>query len=449
MMATPLRLGFNRKRPFSFAPSLPPVSTTKKQKQKHWTILRSSTTRGLKKEVVSDDKDIDQEEVRLEREPMTADWGCFPHLTGHILEGSPKDVSSINHEETVGILRSLGTAQKAQAYLGEIIYGGCVGLGVTRSMWEYCTYDERDEQDDFKLKVCDLNVTSLISLQFDVQVFDLFTRNAMRSIGVEEGGSLGMPLVEYVRREVINPLTGGLHEDLYQAGLSLNSAGRESLEASGEASPSNVDTVFTLLPHILGILKQEVDMACSILSPNETLARGDEQTQPENFDDSSLATIRDKNNQCTSSQTDVGSSPKPDRFEREPTSDVTEIRALLQYLLDYTGKGILEIDHRIRQAGKGAPKFSYEDDVHGVEDIKSEEQYSWNREDLAPKAIPGDMSVLLARDQGGAITSAPDDSALEQIRLHLLALETKAQDNAIATSPEPTHAQPSTSAPSP
>jgi bromodomain-containing protein 7/9 len=275
-----------------------------------------------------------------------------------------------------------------------------------------------------------------------------------------------MPLADYVRTRVIGPLTGGMHELLYQAGLSLSFGDPgPSIAASSQAHTFLKDdvsdrvkiteSIHPALSHLLGVLKQQIDMACLIRRPDEIYesekawvggagraARlpggqthqerggldGDEKEEEDERGEVTLGheadklpavnghPVGDKLHAAEDDPTNAIAEPlgsAPDAITAEDpraVAEPNESQEVLQGVLDYVARAILEFDQRIRD-GKTL-------DVKG-----GGERH-------------GSAFESNVKSEGEPTAQDFEDPMLKMIRLNLLALSKRAPLDKIARLPK-------------
>lgn len=148
--------------------SSPPYSTST-AKRKHWIIHHGSSRR--------DDEPENASEEPLLRPPAASDYGTYPEVLGApFVPRLPLPLPPTEDDLFFNSQRAV----ESEDYLREVVYGGLYGYAYARSLAEFVNTSRTNGRSD--------------------------GRRTMHT-----KVPLKMPLSEYVRRTIIQPLTGDLH----------------------------------------------------------------------------------------------------------------------------------------------------------------------------------------------------------------------------------------------
>ncbi|KZT30051.1 Bromodomain-domain-containing protein [Neolentinus lepideus HHB14362 ss-1] len=234
--------------------------------RRHWTVNRSALTRGRGK--AGDEDDFNSAPTQEPREAHALDYGSFAVLLGKLEEemrarsdGAVLDTeqkvrnaiqssvqssgSHVNGPGTDGPAEwtdqeywSKSNAVAAHGYVRDIVYGGVEGLAYVQSIARFIEPPRTQIPDPLDYSMSEL----------------------------------GMPLAEYVEKNVIDPLTGGRHRLLSETVLRLSNPKAQVSSTVSDQIPRSLG-VYPQATRALSLLRSitshPIDMASLIQVPNE------------------------------------------------------------------------------------------------------------------------------------------------------------------------------------
>ncbi|KAG6824668.1 hypothetical protein H0H92_006173 [Tricholoma furcatifolium] len=411
-------LPFDRSVP-QFSPPEPSTS-----KRRHWAVIRNPT----RKQKDRDDENEPQEAPpwQTPREIQATDYGSFAALAGaldeeirlrriygregeegekilHVLRdtldcetSSAKLPGSQKDHASPGILAAdywtTQRASTAEEYIRDIVYGGVDGLAYVQSLAQFVSTPE-----------CSAPCASL-----------------------------GMSVVSWVEREIVDPLTDGRHSILRDTAMELarqtsSSISTQStsispgpLSACVKSSLQTYPVAAAALVLLMQIETHKIDMGALIKAPEE-LFQSEEEWAGKVFRER-----RKKKNIVAKSGTvdtvaaqeteepektwmDVDASSKNPNgedvdYELEGPEELKEV-------IDYVAGVIIDLNKRLKDGGTLTPTKS-------------------------PSPGARDSAVVKTEDQSVADTTENEDSTLRNLRLNLLALAKRAPLDTIARLPK-------------
>lgn len=283
----------------------PPDADGKRPQRRHWTITRSTATRGKGKEK-------EEEEVvppwKTPREPHTVDWGAYSILVDQVacenhvrdvgvelgsvekllqaikqrLEGPKLEEYGLEAKLLPGVVPTMENyweqkAKQAEDYIIDVVYGGVDGLAYIRSLAEFCKRPEG------MVSLSDLDSLhhNLLLILCDYYYLQEFDNNPPTY------SALGKPLAQWVAENVVDHVTEGRHNLLRQASLRLRASQSplRSLHAQIPIDPTIArltDLAHHLSPLLLRqlydlrqIATHKLDMASLIQTPAELFLADD------------------------------------------------------------------------------------------------------------------------------------------------------------------------------
>ncbi|CCL98021.1 uncharacterized protein FIBRA_00014 [Fibroporia radiculosa] len=404
-----------------FLPSLAPTPLTgvskakAKPRRRHW-LISHAPTRGRPKE-----RDDEEEGVvgPVQRESTAGDYGAFAPLTGIL--GAERHVEDIeielgSEEKLLDAIRESverrqagsqlpsvdmldtdnpwqGTAEWAEEYLRDVVYGGVDGLAYVRSLAEFVRSPE-----------------------------------PLEDMGVSLGHpALDMPLARWVEENVVEPLTDGRHRVLSGAARRLHDpqlSTDPTILAQLDACLKTYPRVARELNELRQTLQEKIDMAPLIRSPEELL-QVEEVWEGKMFRDvrkQQLEAEREKELERDAAAYLKYAIEKHQEAQGQmQQGDVPEDSDLLQHVLDCAADAIAEISRRTASVG-------------GIAEVKQEGREPFRRLPLADEQNV-DVEMVVDEDAVQSDGLGEEDSLMKQLRMNLLALAKRASLDQIAMLP--------------
>ncbi|KAK2462175.1 hypothetical protein APHAL10511_005807 [Amanita phalloides] len=400
-----------------------PASTLKRR---FWTLTRNPVSRAKGKEKDEDGESSEVPAWQTPREAHATDFGSFAVLAGELAQemrrrgvpalqgpgvdddqntmldmirnsfdgeiaananGSPVD-STLGYEGSNGGLFSakdywsLKRAAEAEEHLRDVVYGGVDGLAYVRSLAEFVTTYQSEYS----------------------------------SINYRSPTVFGMPLAQWVEREIVLPLTDGRHALLQQTAEQLRHLSSKVPPGSmptnsSHVSPSVAKQVYlsvnvypsamVALSALLQIKTHKIDMGALIKVPEE-LFHSEKEWAGKVFKERRKQTKMPKTESHPEAM-EVEESPtdSPDQTDVDFKSHDVEVESPeeLKEVLDYVADAIVSHDQVVRKR-------------------------------MISSANPNENAVTKAEDE------AEEDHALRNIRLNLLALAKRAPLDTLARLPK-------------
>ena len=330
------------------ATTVPPshVPPTVGSQMRHWTIARNIHARKVKEK----DEEAELPENpswRVPREAQPIDFGSYAVLAGELAEEMkrrgmvPCTVQEGQEQEAhldlireqlepaaapAPIRTSYWTREKAaegDSYLRDMVYGGVDGYAYVRSLAEFLRFDE--------------------------------------PVGPEP--ALGIPLAEWVEKNVVEPLTGGRHRLIKETAEAK--PGDESTPVAKQVTMSrNVyPAASAALSTLRSIGTHKIDMAALIKTPDELFLSEEEWHGKE------LKEKRKQQGVKAEKVEDAMEVEEPEPSLVSATTDEMEGPEELKEVLDYVAAVIIDINKRNASGDSALKKWTEESGEEKEEDF--------------------------------------------------------------------------------
>ncbi|KAF8737918.1 hypothetical protein AX14_012193 [Amanita brunnescens Koide BX004] len=420
--------------PLTYTFSLSQQSPAPTLKRRYWTITRNPVSRTKGKERDDDIEITDIPAWQTPREAHTTDVGSFAVLAGELAQemrhrgvsnspgtgmdedqsamldiirnsldcessaktvtnGSTIESAAATEESSSALFHakdywSLKRAAEAEVYLRDVVYGGVDGLAYIRSLAEFVTtYRSEDSATDYR--------TSTV---------------------------FGVPLAQWVEREIVWPLTSGRHALLQQTAeqlsyLSSKAQPRNTSTNNITASRTVAEQVYlslhvypaamVALSALLQIKSHKIDMGALIKAPEE-LFHSEEEWAGKKFRDQRKQKIAVKS-ESLSDTMDVETptdSVDPTITNAKPRINDVESPEELKEVLEYVADAIVKQDQALRKRLNSTVTRGE------LATTKAEE----HDEDLMLRNIRLNLLALAKRAPLDTIARLPKDLVPEHIR---------------------------------